>query len=184
MGRLAVLVFVGVTMVDALTRPGFDPVRHWISHQSLGERGWLGTAALAVTGVLLAFAAARESGWPRRFVGLVAFALLGAAAFPIDPGLGWPPGVPAARTWVGSIHDGFGLLLVVGLIGTCVTIARRTRRFALPVATAAVVVLAFVGCGVLAALDFSGTWPEAPSGLLERVALYPGVAFVGLSARS
>lgn len=51
-GVAAGIVFIGVTAVEIFARPGFDISRHAVSVLSLGERGWVMTAAFIVSGIL------------------------------------------------------------------------------------------------------------------------------------
>jgi hypothetical protein len=41
--------FIPADLLDGLTRPHYNPLRHWISHLSLGQFGWLGSVVLLVT---------------------------------------------------------------------------------------------------------------------------------------
>ncbi|GAT65964.1 hypothetical protein PS9374_01608 [Planomonospora sphaerica] len=51
-------VFLGVWLVQALTREGFDPARHPLSLLSLGDQGWIQVANFIAAGLLyLGFAA-------------------------------------------------------------------------------------------------------------------------------
>jgi hypothetical protein len=189
----AALLFI-VTTVDSATRPGYDPWRHWVSHLALGDRAALATATLLVSGVLIAvyahglrrrLPAGRSARWAERLVLSVGVALLAAAAFPIDPGLGYPPGAAASHSVSGSLHDMAGAILFASLTGAAALLGRSLRgtlAYAAPVGylVAAVVAGSFVACSVLAALDFAGTLPHAPSGLLERVALFAGLGWLGV----
>jgi hypothetical protein len=49
------------------------------------------------------------------------------------------------------------------------------------VVVAAVMVLSFVAAGVLVTLDVLGVVPGTPSGLLERVALFSGLGWLGVA---
>ena len=73
------------------------------------------------------------------------------------------------------IATGFGAAALLGRS------LRGALAYAAPMGylVAAVVAGSFVACSVLAALDFAGTWPHAPSGLLERVALFAGLGWLG-----
>src|SRR5688500_8785847 len=51
-GIIAGPVFLTVTMVQAITRRGFDLSRHPVSLLSLGDFGWLQIANFVVTGAL------------------------------------------------------------------------------------------------------------------------------------
>ncbi|MFF5219227.1 DUF998 domain-containing protein [Micromonospora sp. NPDC000442] len=50
---LAPTALIGVDLADGATRPGYQLTRHWISHLSLGDRGWLGTVKLVAVGLLV-----------------------------------------------------------------------------------------------------------------------------------
>lgn len=192
-GPVAAVLLFAVTTVDSATRPGYDPWRHWISHLALGDRAVLATATLLVSGALITvyahalrrrLPASRSARWTARLVLLAGVALLAAAVFPIDPGMDYPPGVAASHSVRGSLHDIAGALLFASLTGAAALLGRSLRgslAYAAPLGylVAAVVAGSFVACSVLAALDFAGTWPHAPSGLLERVALFAGLGWLG-----
>ncbi|MGY0007963.1 DUF998 domain-containing protein [Micromonospora sp. I033] len=132
----------------------------------------------------------RPVAWSWRTVAVAGLALLVAATFPIDAGLGYPPGAPATHSWHGTVHDLAGAIVVGAMSASAWLLGRDLRRAGHGTAwqtagraATAVVVTAFVTCSVLAGLDFAGTLPGAPSGLFERVALYTGVAWIGLAAR-
>jgi hypothetical protein len=56
-GAVAGLLFVGLVLLQVLTRPGFDLGRHPISLLSLGDLGWIQIANFIVAGLLaMAFA--------------------------------------------------------------------------------------------------------------------------------
>lgn len=190
----AVLLLICGDLIDAGTRPGYDPARHWVSHLALGDQGWLGSGKLVAAGLLLVgLAVALRAAplrdtirpWTRGLVGLVGIGLLAAAAFPIDPGMDYPPGAPAGQSWRGGVHDVAGALTFLALTVSSWRLGRdlgastgrpRWRRVGRLVAVW--VVLAFVTCSALVAMDFAGT-AETPSGLFERLALYAGVAWLG-----
>lgn len=199
-GAIGLISFVLVFLIDGFTRPGYDPLRHWISHLSLGERGWLGTANLLLGGAssLLLSAGLRRvfrsgtgSLWGPLFVALFGLGLLLAAAFPIDPGLGYPPGVEPgdSPSLTGTIHDVAGLIVFGALTAACLTLARRFRgneqwkgwwRYSL--LTGILVPVAFIICSILVGLDYSGSFPGAPSGLFERISMILGSAWAALLA--
>jgi hypothetical protein len=58
-GVVAGVLYLGVGLVLALTRDGFDLAAHPLSVLSLGERGWMQRANFAVTGLMTIAAA----GW-------------------------------------------------------------------------------------------------------------------------
>lgn len=182
----AVLVIVVVT-VDGATRTGYDPWRNWVSQLALGPRGWLGVATMGGCGVLLAAYALGLRVWlppgrtTQRLVRLVLLCALGfafVAVVPIDPGLGFPPGVPAVHTPRGFVHQAGALVLFTGGTGAAVLLGRCLRTTA-GRWVAAVMVVAFTGACVLVTLDVLGVLTGTPSGLLERVALFTGLGWMG-----
>ncbi|MFC7545345.1 DUF998 domain-containing protein [Plantactinospora sp. GCM10030261] len=199
----APILLIGVDVVDAATRPGYEPARHWISHLSLGDRGWLGTAKLAVVGLLILLVAMglrtasratsdpvrRGSFLAHRWVAAAGSGLLLAAVFPMDPGLGFPPGATPGQSWRGTLHDLAAGVLFVSLTVAGWRLGRDLHRAhhgtgwrTAGRVVAATVILAFLACTALVSLDYAGTWPGAPSGLLERIAAYTGLAWVGVAA--
>jgi|KBSSwiStaDraftv2_1062776.scaffolds.fasta_scaffold158603_2 hypothetical protein len=191
-GVMAPIWLIVVTVVDGATRQDYNPWHQWVSHLELGDRGWLGVANLAVCGVLLvgywfglrqALDGGRRARWARRLVLLAGIGFVAAAAFRIDPGLGYPPGTPSGRSLSGSIHDLAGGVVFISLTIAAVLLGRSTpgnaKRGYL---VAAVVATSFVACSVMAALDYAGTFPAAPSGLMERIALFAGVGWLGIVA--
>lgn len=192
-------LFVGVFLIDGATRAGYDPWHHWVSHLSLGERGWLGVANLVLFGLLvLGFSLGlrrafpgKGSGWGPRLVSLLGLGLILAGVFAIDPGLGYPPGTPPQNpvTWHGQAHDLAGVLVFGSMSAACFVFARRFagdtrwRGWTLfSVSAGAAVAVSFVACSVLVALDFAGVLPGAPGGFFERVALVSGGAWISLLA--
>ncbi|ADU93791.1 DUF998 domain-containing protein [Geobacillus sp. Y412MC52] len=190
LGIAAPLLLNGVATIDALTRPEFSIIRHWISHQSLGERGWLGTCNLLLSGVLFcaytvglkwALCSGKGSKWGPILIGAYGIGLLLAALFPIDPSLGWPPGAPAVRSTSGLMHDIAGALVFGALTAVCFVLAGRFRGerewkgwHAYSLLSGLGVFIAFSICSVLVSMDFAQTWPGAPSGLFERISMLIG----------
>jgi hypothetical protein len=192
-GAVAAVQMIVVAGLDGATRAGYDSSRNWVSQLSLGPGGPLGVANLALCAVwLLAFGLAlrhhlrpsRAGRWAARSVLVAGTAMLVVAAVPIDPGLDYPPGVPAVHTVTGYLHQAGALLLFVSGTAAAVLLGRcLSPRFPLAapagVAVAAVMVLAFVAASVLVTLDITGTVTGTPSGLLERVALGAGLCWIG-----
>jgi hypothetical membrane protein len=183
-GVLAAVQMIVVSTVDGLTRPGYDETRNWISQLSLGPNGWHGTANLATCGLWVILCAVglhrRADGWA---VGLTLWCGLGLVSLAIvrtDAGLGFPPGVPTEHTLRGLIHQLIAVTLGVAGIGAAARIGpRRAAR-----TVAAIMTVSFVAAGVLVLLDAGGVLPGNPSGLLERVALFTGLGWIGLVSGS
>jgi hypothetical protein len=179
-GVLAAVQMIAVSTLDGLTRPGYDDTRNWISQLSLGPDGWQGTANLATCGLWLTFCAIglhRQADG--RAVGLILWCGLGLMSLAVvrtDAGLGFPPGVPEEHTMRGLIHQLISITVGVAGIGAVARVGpRRVARV-----LAAVMTVLFVAAGVLVLLDAGGVLPGNPSGLLERIALFAGLGWIGL----
>ena len=192
-GASAPAVFIPLDLADGLLRPGYSIARHWVSHLALGEWGWLGTTLLGVTAVLVGTGALGLLAALRRRGGRIATAvallvaavgLAIAAAFPMDPSLGFPVGVPeGAPSVAGLIHQAAGPVFIVGSAIALLTAPRSLRSIGLSASaaafrTAGIAALVFFAlCSVLVSLDYAGAWTEAPSGLAERLAI--GIGLLG-----
>jgi hypothetical protein len=194
-GLIAPLLCIAVFTIDGATRPDYSQLHHWISHLSLGSRGWLGAANLAVTGIaLIAFSigmhrsltTGKGSKWAPRLISMAGIGFIVASIFNQDPGLGYPQGVEAVT---GSATDGIhgiaALLLFSSLTAVCFVLARRfnggLRRYS--IISPYIIIVSFIACSVLVTLDYASAWPGAPSGLLERVALISALVYVSVIAR-
>jgi hypothetical membrane protein len=184
-GVAAVLLLILVSTLDGLTRPGYSLTRHWVSHLALGDRGWLGTGTLLATGVLYAafgLGLRRTSRWGAGLVTLSGVALITAGAFRIDPGLDYPPGATATHTASGSAHDAAAGVLFLSLTVAAVLLGRGVGRTGAGIVVAVAIIGTFIACSVLVALDYSGAWPSAPSGLLEKIAIGVAMAWPVVAA--
>lgn len=197
-GLLAPVVFAAGVLVEGATRPGYSPWRHAPSHLSLGP-GWPVNVALILVGAagLLALAIALRrtppggdrNRWTPRLVASAGAALALLAIFPIDPGVGYPPGEPAVHTWHGLVHGIVGTILFAALAAAPLTLARRLRGRTdwsswrpYSLATGLVVAVAYPLTVVLSGLDQAGVWTNAPAGLTERVAVLAGIGWCTLLA--
>ncbi|MBF6441830.1 DUF998 domain-containing protein [Nocardia farcinica] len=136
-GVAAAPLFVVVWFGQAMTRAGFDPVRHPVSLLSLGALGWIQIAGFVVTGALvMVFATglrdALGSGSGRRagpiLVFLMGVGLVVAGVFPADAGAGFPPGAPEGApspSWHGVLHEIGFVLAQFAWPATCVVFTRR-----------------------------------------------------------
>jgi hypothetical protein len=184
-----------IAVADGATRAGYDPYRNWVSQLSLGAGGRVGVVNLALcAGWLIAFAIglhlhlppSRTARWTVRFVLVCGVGFAVVAAFPIDPGLGYPPGLPAVHSLRGIVHQAGALLLFAGGTAAAVLIGRCLRHTFAPAArlgvlVAGIMVVSFVAASVLVTLDVLDVLPGTPSGLLERVALFTGMGWLGVA---
>ena len=179
-GVLAAVQMIVVSTLDGLTRPGYDETRNWISQLSLGANGWHGTANLATCGlwmILCAVGLHRQADG--RAVGLILWCglcLVSLGFVRTDAGLGFPPGVPDEHTLRGLIHKLISVTLGVAGIAAVARVGPRRAAWVV----AAVMTVSFVAASVLVLLDAGGVLPGNPSGLLERIALFAGLGWIGL----
>jgi hypothetical membrane protein len=162
-GVVAGPLFLGVAILEALTRPGFDPGRHPISLLSLGDFGWIQIANFIASGLLsLAFAVGMRrvlrgdqgGTWGPVLIGAFGVGLLVAGVFVPDPAWSFPPGAPAGipsqLSWHSTLH-GVGFTLAFGAVClACLVFARRwmslgQRALAVYAAVTALVAVALSG---------------------------------------
>lgn len=199
-GLIGSVLFVVVFLVEGATRPYYSAWRNFVSQLSLSDQGWEQVANFIVFGVLcvgFAFGVRRALGTGKGAVGgSVALAIMGlglivAGIFPTGPALGYP-NVPEAFTAThpsGIVHGLAGLMTFVSLPVACFILARRFsgdlawRGWALYSAlTGVVVVVFFIASNVTSVLDMTGVIPDAPNGLLQRVAIIAGWSWIALLA--
>ncbi len=166
-GRLLTLaaaagpLYVGVGVVEALTRRGFSLPHHDLSLLSNGALGWVHGTLLVVTGVLVIAGAvgirraAPGSVWGPRLLALYGTGLCGAGIFRADPMSGFPPGTAAGRpahlSWHANLHFLTGAIAFLALIAACVIFSRmfgragQQRRARWSLFTGVVFTAAFVG---------------------------------------
>ena len=147
-GRLLILaaaagpIYVGVGVVEALTRRGFSLAHHDLSLLSNGALGWVHSTLLGITGLLVITGAvgigraAPGSAWGRRLLTVYGAGLCGAGMFRADPMNGFPPGTAAGRpahvSWHGNLHFLTGAVAFIALIAACVIFSRLFGRSGQP----------------------------------------------------
>jgi hypothetical membrane protein len=192
-GIVGPILFVLTFVVDGATRPGYDPSRNLVSQLATGVGGWVQIANFITCGVLLI---AMAAGLSQAFgvtvtpsvVAVLGVALILAGVFVTDPGLGYPPGTLERQTLHGEIHGYVSIVVFLSLALAPVSAAALSRTSGLRgwraySALTGIVVLAFIvltAVAVNSAQD--GTWPDAPTGLMQRISIIVG--FVWLAALS
>jgi uncharacterized protein DUF998 len=131
-------LYVGVGVVEALSRRGFSLVHHDLSLLSNGPLGWVHSTLLVVTGILVMAGAvgigraAPSSVWGPRLLFVYGAGLCGAGIFRADPMSGFPPGTAAGRpahvSWHGNLHFVTGAIAFLSLIAACVFFSRMFGR--------------------------------------------------------
>ncbi|MFB7666424.1 DUF998 domain-containing protein [Kitasatospora sp. NPDC056138] len=138
-GAVAGPLFLGVGVIEGLSRGGFDFTRNAISQLSLGSLGWIQVASFLLTGVLVTAGAAgtrRAIGhttggtWAPRLIGVFGASFLLAGVFTADPGAGFPAGTPdgpATMSAHGTVHMLSG---TAGYLALCAAFFVLARHFA------------------------------------------------------
>jgi hypothetical membrane protein len=193
LGLIGPLLFMGGVAVQDIVKPGFDPMRHFVSHLSLGSAGWLNGVLLVITGAAIVgfgigvnrvgFLGGR---WPGRLAALFGWALIAAGLFPIDPGLGFPPNQPTAEpTWHGQLHNIAGAVAFLSITLTMVMGGRamgsqedKRRLRHLTFGAAALVVILFVAMSTAVAMDYAGALQQPVGGLLEQLYLAAAMGWI------
>jgi hypothetical membrane protein len=136
-GLIAGPFYLIVGLIQALTRPGFDIMRHDLSLLANGDLGWIQITNLVLTGLLViafafgvrqALSTGRGRTWGPILLGVYGIGLIGAGFFIADPAFGFPPGTPInahAISWHGLLHFVCGGVGFLALIAACFVLARR-----------------------------------------------------------
>lgn len=197
-GAVGPVLFLTLVLVQGATRPGYSTWRNAASQLALGDQGWVQTVNFFVVGALLlgfaiglrrALPSGRGSTWAPRLVAGVGLCLLLLGVFPVNPGLDYPPGVPATYSLHGAVHLLMGTLLFGQLSALCFVMARRFATDAewagwaqWSRAIGAIAATFYVATTVVASVDQGGTGPAVWDGLLQRIALFSGFAWLSLVA--
>jgi hypothetical protein len=134
-GAIAGPLFTIMWIIESITRPNYNLLRHPVSSLELGDFGWMQILNFFVAGLLmLAFAGGlrlalrpnRGSFWGPLLVAIWGIGLIGAGIFSTDPVSGYPPGSPDVlvnSTAHGALHDQFSLIGFLALTIACFVLA-------------------------------------------------------------
>ena len=196
-GIVGPLFFIVVFLLEGATRPGYSAWRHYVSQLATGDGGWMQTVNFLVCGTLvLVFAVAlrqtiggtRGSIGGPVLLGLFAAALLVAGIFTTDPALGYPGGAAQVHTAHGMIHGFAGLFAFTLLPAAAFVMASHfaavgERRWLIySIAVGAVILVMFIASTTVSAMDAAGTWHNAPTGFLQRIAIITGWTWIAMVA--
>jgi hypothetical protein len=127
-GVLAGPFYVIVSVVQGLTRSGFDFTRHDWSLLANGSLGWIQIANLVLSGLMTVAAAVgmhrAVGGRGPRLVAAYGVGLVLAGVFVADPMNGFP-GPSTGVSWHGMLHLVAGAVAFLCLIAACFVFARR-----------------------------------------------------------
>ena len=189
-GVVGPLLFIGVFLIEGITRPGYSAWRDFVSQLATGDGGWVQTVNFLVCGALVACFAAglrlslrsgRASVAAAVLIGLFAAALIVAGVFTTDPALDYPAGALQVHSAHGMIHGLAGLAAFTLLPASTFVMAGRfagdpaTRRWALYSAcVGALMIVCFIASTAFSTLDATGVVANAPTGFFQRIAIIGG----------
>ncbi|GAB3056081.1 hypothetical protein GCM10027053_16540 [Intrasporangium mesophilum] len=136
-GAVAGAFYVATSVVQGLTRDGFDFTRHQWSLLENGDLGWLQVANFVLTGIMIvAFAVGLRRAlaggpgvrWAPRLVATFGVCLVAAGIFRADPALGFPAGTPdgvGTVTTHGILHFAAAGVGFSAIAAACFVVARR-----------------------------------------------------------
>jgi len=133
-GVLAGPMYVIATVIQSLTREGFDWKHHRFTQLTAGDFGWIHQANMVGVGVLTVLFAVgvrqtlkgRAAAWAPRLLALFGMAYVVAGLLRADPAVGFPPGTTAETvhtTWRGAIQNASRSASTLLLIATSGAIA-------------------------------------------------------------
>jgi len=193
-GLVGTVAFAVLFTILGAVRAQYDPVRHFISILSLGDGGWLQIANFVVCGALIAglgvglgtrWRDGPGATWVPRAVIVTGVGLVWCGVFTPDPSLGYPLGTPneliTPLTWHGALHFMGATAILIALTAAVLIGIRRGIVLRDPglFSVSAGVALGIVGIAVIAAL-LALPDPTRIAGLLERIGVYGGWAWLGL----
>nr|CTQ89229.1 hypothetical protein [Kibdelosporangium sp. MJ126-NF4] len=135
-GVLAGPFYVVVSLLQAVTRDGFDLTRHPWSVLANGDIGWIQTVNLILTGLMVLAAAVGMrrllaggvgGTWGPALIGVFGLGMVASGIFTADPVDGFPSGAQALATPTlsGMLHFACGAVGFVCFAVACFVVARR-----------------------------------------------------------
>jgi hypothetical protein len=136
-GAIACPLFIILVFIEGATRSGYDSFRYPLSSLAIGELGWTQISNFIITGILLivfsfgirkVFNPYYEKFKGHLLIRLVGIGLIGAGIFVTDPIFGYPSDRPLLTrqfTFHGHMHDGFSMLVFIGLPWACFSFRKR-----------------------------------------------------------
>ncbi|SDN28062.1 DUF998 domain-containing protein [Allokutzneria albata] len=134
-------LWAGVSLLQAVTREGFDITRHPLSVLSTGSLGWLQIANFLISGLLTAVGAvglrrvlrgSPGGTWAPRLMLVNGIGMVAAGLLVMDPADGFPVGTPAGTTtamsWHSIGHMAAGSISFIALIAACYVLGRHFSR--------------------------------------------------------
>jgi hypothetical protein len=130
-------LYVTVTMIEALTRDGFDLRQHRFSWLTTGDLGWIHQSNMVLVGALTLLLAigvrrmlrtGRGAVWGPRLLGLLGVAYIIGGLLTADPVAGFPPGTTpemVRTTWQGTVQDASRSASTLLLLATSLVFAAR-----------------------------------------------------------
>ncbi len=188
-GMIGPVLFVAIFTLEGFLRPGYDPLRMYISALSLGPRGWIqitnfiafGVFFLIFThGIAAEFQNGRASKAGPILLTIIGISFLVSGPFVMDPATN-----EGTMSLCGMIHGIFGGIVFTLMPLSCFVFLRRFQEdqkwrsfqwctiVAGIIVTVAVILLSIV-TKLPAALDAYGAWV----GLIQRMALVPYMIWI------
>jgi hypothetical membrane protein len=134
-GVVAGPMYVTVTLIEALTRDGFDMKHHRFTALTTGDLGWIHQSNMVLVGALTVLLAVggrqmmrtdRGTVWGPRLLTLFGVAYVIGGVFRADPAVGFPPGTTAEMvhtTWHGAVQEASRSASTLLLIATSLVFA-------------------------------------------------------------